>query len=174
MKEEDIPKIAFQMRYGHYEFRVMPFELTSAPAIFMDYMNCIFQPFLDRFVVLFINNILSYSKSEEEHKEKLQTVLDILKEKQLYAKLEKCEFGLKEVKFLGHLINQDGIAVDPNKVEAVMSWEKPWSVSEIRSFLGLVGYYCRFIKGFSPPLTKLTKKETPYVWTSACKESFQQ
>ena len=99
----------------------MPFRLTNAPALFIDYMNRIFRPFLDRFVVVLIVDILIYSKSEEEHEEHLMTVLGILKEKQFYAKLEKCEFWLREVKFLGHVINQDGIAVDPNKVEAVMS-----------------------------------------------------
>ena len=99
----------------------MPFRLTNAPALFIDYMNRIFRPFLDRFVVVLIVDILIYSKSEEEHEEHLMTVLGFLKEKQFYAKLEKCEFWLREVKFLGHVINQDGIAVDPNKVEAVMS-----------------------------------------------------
>ena len=115
----------------------MPFRLTNAPALFIDYMNRIFRPFLDRFVVVLIVDILIYSKSEEEHEEHLMTVLGILKEKQFYAKLEKCEFWLREVKFLGHVINQDGIAVDPNKVEAVMSEERPRLDTKIQSFLGL-------------------------------------
>jgi hypothetical protein len=125
----------------------------------MDYMNRIFHPFLDKFVVVFIDDILIYSKSEEEHKEHLSLVLQVLKEKQLYANLGKCEFWLEEVKFLGHVISKEGIAVDPSKVEAVVAWERPKTATEIRSFVGLAGYYRRFIEGFAKivaPLTNLT------------------
>ncbi|GAU51873.1 hypothetical protein TSUD_416580 [Trifolium subterraneum] len=143
VKTEDIPKTAFRTRYGHYEYTVMPFGVTNAPGVFMEYMNRIFHSFLDKFVVVFIDDILVYSKSEEEHKEHLRIVLQVLKEKKLYAKLSKCEFWLKEVSFLGHVISSGGIAVDPAKVDAVMKWGTPESVSEIRSFLGLAGYYRR-------------------------------
>ncbi|XP_057760408.1 uncharacterized mitochondrial protein AtMg00860-like [Arachis stenosperma] len=142
----------------------------------MDYMNRVFCPFLDKFVVVFIDNILIYSKSKEEHAEHLRTVLRILKENKLYVKLSKCEFWKKEVKFLGHVVSKQGIAVDPSKVEAVMNWGRPTSVTEIRSFLGLAGYYQRLIKGFSQialPLTRLTRKDVPFFWTLECEESFQ-
>ncbi|GAU36214.1 hypothetical protein TSUD_363690 [Trifolium subterraneum] len=140
VKTEDVPKTAFRLRYGHYEYTVMPFGVTNAPGVFME----IFHSFLDKFVVVFIDDILVYSKSEEEHKEHLRIVLQVLKEKKLYAKLSKCEFWLKEVSFLGQVISSGGIAVDPAKVDAVMKWGTPESVSEIRSFLGLAGYYRSF------------------------------
>ena len=176
VRDEDIPKTAFRTRYGHYEYTVMSFGLTNAPAVFMDYMNRIFRPYLDKFVIVFIDDILVYSKTEEEHADHLRTVLQILRDRKLYAKLSKCEFWKSEVKFLGHVVSKQGIAVDPAKVEAVMNWERPTSVTEIRSFLGLAGYYRRFIKGFSQlalPLTKLTRKDTPFIWTPECEESFQ-
>ncbi|CAJ2634448.1 unnamed protein product [Trifolium pratense] len=177
VKTEDIPKTAFRTRYGHYEYSVMPFGVTNAPGVFMEYMNRIFHSFLDRFVVVFIDDILIYSKSEEEHEEHLRIVLQVLKEKKLYAKLSKCEFWMKEVSFLGHIISSGGIAVDPAKVDAVSQWGTPESVSEIRSFLGLAGYYRRFIEGFSKlalPLTKLTRKDQAFVWDGNCEESFQE
>ena len=149
VRDEDIPKTAFRTRYGHYEYTVMSFGLTNAPTVFMDYMNRIFRPYLDKFVIVFIDDILVYSKTEEEHADHLRTVLQILRDRKLYAKLSKCEFWKSEVKFLGHVVSKQGIAVDPAKVEAVMNWERPTSVTEIRSFLGLAGYYRRFIKGFS-------------------------
>ncbi|RDX81025.1 Retrovirus-related Pol polyprotein from transposon 17.6, partial [Mucuna pruriens] len=167
VKEEDIPKTAFRTRYGHYEYLVMPFGVTNAPAIFMDYMNIIFHPYLDKFVVVFIDDILVYSKTREEHEEHLKVVLQVLRDKQLYAKLSKCDFWLEEVSFLGHVISRGGIGVDPSKVEVVLKWETPKSVSEIRSFLGLAGYYRRFIEGFSKialPLTELTRKGVAFVW----------
>nr|GFC03738.1 putative reverse transcriptase domain-containing protein [Tanacetum cinerariifolium] len=117
VREEDIPKTAFRTRYGHFEFIVMPFGLTNAPTIFMDLMNCVCKPYLDKFVLVFINGILIYSKSEEEHEVPLKTILDLLKKEKLYAKFSKCKFWLKEVQFLGHVVNRDGIHVDPSKVE---------------------------------------------------------
>ncbi|XP_057418514.1 uncharacterized mitochondrial protein AtMg00860-like [Lotus japonicus] len=155
----------------------MPFGVTNVPAIFMDYMNRIFNPYLDKFVVVFIDDILIYSRSKQEHEEHLRLVLGILRERQLYAKLSKCEFWLESVKFLGHVVSKAGIAVDPAKVEAVNSWEAPKTVTEVRSFLGLAGYYRRFIEGFSKiamPLTKLTKKDQPYNWTPECEASFKE
>ncbi|XP_057747524.1 uncharacterized protein LOC130966719 [Arachis stenosperma] len=149
VKESDIPKTAFRTRYGHYEYTVMSFGLTNAPVIFMDYMNRIFRPYLDQFVVVFIDDILIYSKIEREHEEHLRTVLQILRTQKLYAKLSKCEFGTEKVAFWEHIISQGGIAVDPSKIEAVVQWEPPTTVTEARSFLGLAGYYRRFIRGFS-------------------------
>jgi len=142
VKDEDMQKTAFRTHYGHYEYSVMPFGVTNAPGVFMEYMNRIFHAYLDRFVVVFIDDILIYSKSEEEHAEHLRIVLQVLKEKKLYAKLSKCEFWLNEVSFLGHIISGSGIVVDPSKVDAVSQWETPKSVTEVRSFLGLAGYYC--------------------------------
>ena len=174
VKEEDISKTAFQTRYGHCEYYVMPFGISNAPGLFMEYMNRIFHPFLDRFGVVFIDDILVYSKLEEEHAEHLRVVLRVLKKKQLCAKLSKCEFWLREVSFHGHMISNSGIA---SKVDAVLQWESPKSVFEIRSFLGLTGYYRRFIEGFSKlalPLTQLTRKGQAYVWDANCEKSFQE
>jgi len=175
VRASDIPKTAFLTRYGSFEFLVMPFGLTNAPAVFMDLMNRIFRPFLDQFVIVFIDDILIFSRSEAEHEEHLRLVLQTLRDHQLYAKFTKCEFWLSEVRFLGHVISGDGIAVDPAKVEAVLDWEQPASVTEIRSFLGLAGYYRKFIQDFSriaTPLTHLTKKGVPYVWSAQCQEAF--
>jgi len=161
VKDEDMQKTAFRTRYRHYEYTVMPFGVTNAPGVFMEYMNRIFHAYFDRFIVVFIDDILIYSKSEEEHAKHLKIVLQGLKEKKLYAKLSKCEFWLNEVSFLGHIIYGNGIVVDSSKVNAVSQWETPKSVTEVRRFLGLAGYYHRFIEGFSKlalPLTQLTCK----------------
>jgi len=175
VKAKDVQKIAFRSRYGHYEYVVMPFGVTNAPAIFMDYMNRIIHHFLDKFVVVFIDDIFIYSRTKEEHGEHLRSALEILREKRLYAKLSKCEFWLEEVNFLGHVISGQGISVDLAKVEAVLKWERPKTVTEIRSFVGLAGYYQRFIKDFSrivTPLTQLTHKNQPFAWTDRCEQSF--
>jgi len=177
VKVGDISKTAFQTRYVHYEYSVMPLGVSNVPGVFMEYMNRIFNPFLDRFVVVLIDDILVYSKLEEEHAEHLRVVLSVLKEMQLCAKLSKCEFWLWEVSFVGHVISKGGIAVDPPKVDAVLQSESPKSVFEIRSFLGLAGYYRRFIEGFSKlalPLTQLTRKGQAYVWDAKCENSFQE
>ena len=131
IKSADVSKTAFRTRYGHYEFLVMPFGVTNAPALFMDYMNRIFQPYLDQFVIIFIDDILIYSKSPQEHAQHLRVVLDVLRDKQLYAKFSKCEFWLSEVAFLGHVISQGGVAVDKSKVEAFQNWARPKNVSEV-------------------------------------------
>ena len=148
MQESDVPKTAFRTRYGHYEFLVLPFGLTNAPAAFMDLMNRVFKPYLDKFVVVFIDDILIYSKSHVEHGEHLRIVLQTLRTHQLYAKLSKCEFWLNSVSFLGHVISKEGVQVDPKKVEAVSNWPRPTNVTEIRCFLGMAGYYRRFVKYF--------------------------
>ena len=159
--EADIPKMAFRTRYGHFEFTVMPFGLTNAPTEFMDLMHKVFQPYLDQFVVVFVDDILIYSKSKEDHEGHLRVVLQTLREHQLYTKFSKCELWLTEVRFLGHVVSASGVSVDPEKVEAVMSWERPKSVFEIHSFLGLAGYYSRFIEDFfqlATPMPRLTRK----------------
>jgi hypothetical protein len=167
----DIPKTAFITRYGLYEYTVMSFWLTNAPAYFMYLMNKVFMEYLDKFVVVFIEDILIYSKTEEEHKEHLRLVLQKLREHQLYAKFSKWDFWLKEVSFLGHIITDGGILVDPAKVDDVLKWEPPRTVKEIRSFLGLAGYYRQFIEGFSKivkHLTILLEKDREFKWTDAC------
>jgi hypothetical protein len=175
IRASDIPKTAFSTRYGLYEFLVMLFGLTNAPAYFMYPMNSVFMPELDKFVVVFIDDILVYSKNEEEHVGHLHVVLQRLREHHLYAKLSKCDFWLKEIKFLGHTISQAGIAVDPDKVQEVMNWKPPTTVRQIRSFLGLPGYYRRFIPDFSrivKPITELLKKEAKFVWGQKCEDAF--
>ncbi|WRX07613.1 Reverse transcriptase domain - like 1 [Theobroma cacao] len=145
IKEQDVPKTAFRTRYGHYEFLVMPFELTNAPAAFMDLMNKVFHPYLDKFFIVFIDDILVYSRDNDEHATHLRIVLQTLQERQLYPKFLKCEFWLQEVVFLGHVVSGAGIYVDPKKIEAILQWEQPKTVTEIRSFLGLTGYYRRIV-----------------------------
>ena len=125
VKKEDIPKIAFRTCYGHYEFLVMPLGVTNAPTVFMDLMNQVFSPFLDKFAVIFVDDILIYFKNEEEHAEHLRIVLQTFRQEKLYAKLSKCEFWLKSVAFLGHIVTGEGISVDPNKVQAVRDWPIP-------------------------------------------------
>ncbi|GJR19062.1 putative reverse transcriptase domain-containing protein [Tanacetum coccineum] len=162
VREEDIPKTAFRTRYGHYEFQVMPFGLTNAPAVFMDLMNRVCKPYLDKFVIVFIDDILIYSKNKREHEEHLKLILELLKKEELYAKFSKCEFWIPKVQFLGHVIDSKGIHVDPAKIESIKDWASPKSPTEIRQFLGLAGYYRRFIEGFSKiakPMTKLTQKK---------------
>ncbi|KAK1670414.1 hypothetical protein QYE76_058573 [Lolium multiflorum] len=177
IREHDIPKTTFITRYGSYEYTVMPFGLTNAPSYFMNMMNKVFMEFLDKFVVVFIDDILVYSKSNEEHAKLLRLILEKLREHQLYAKFSKCEFCLSEVGFLGHVISKEGIVVDTSKVAAVTEWEPPKNVGEIRSLLGLAGYYRRFIENFSKiakPMTELLKKEKKFAWTEACEASFQE
>ncbi|XP_019158422.1 PREDICTED: uncharacterized protein LOC109155144 [Ipomoea nil] len=147
--DKDIHKTAFRTRYGHYEFTVMPFGLTNAPTAFMDLMNRVFKPHLDNFVIVFIDDILVYSRDREEHEGHLRIVFQTLREKQLYAKLSKCEFWKDSVEFLGHVINNNGISVDPDKIRAVKEWVVPTTVAEVRSFLGLARYYRRFVLDFA-------------------------
>jgi hypothetical protein len=172
IRASDIPKTAFSTRYGLYEYLVMSFGLTNAPAYFMYLMNSVFMPELDKFMVVFIDDILVYSKNEEEYAGHLHVVLQRLRENRLYAKLSKCDFWLKEIKFLGHTISKAGIAVDPDKVQEVMNWKPPTTVRQIRSFLGLAGYYRRFIPDFSrivKPMTELLKKGAKFFWVKSAK-----
>ena len=177
IKDANVHKTAFRTRYGHYKFLVMPFGLTNAPAAFMDLMNRVFPPYVDQFVVVFIDDILVYSKYRESHDTQLRVVLEILRKEQLYAKLSKCEFWFTEVSFLGHIVSKEGIQVDPKKIEVVVEWKPPRNVTEVRSFLGLAGYYRRFVKGFSmiaAPMTRLLQKNVKYEWSEKCQGSFQK
>ncbi|GJY07621.1 putative reverse transcriptase domain-containing protein [Tanacetum coccineum] len=176
VREEDIPKTAFRTRYGHYEFQVMPFGLTNAPAVFMDLMNRVCKPYLDKFVIVFIDDILIYSKNKKEHEEHLKAILELLKKEELYAKFSKCEFWIPKVQFLGHVIDSQGIHVDPAKIESIKDWASPKTPTEIRQFLGLAGYYRRFIEGFSKiakPMTKLTQKKVAFEWGDKQEAAFQ-
>ncbi|XP_047173857.1 uncharacterized mitochondrial protein AtMg00860-like [Vigna umbellata] len=155
----------------------MPFGVTNALVIFMDYMNLILRLWLDKFVVVFIDDILIYLRDHEKHVEHLRIVLETLRKHQLFGKLSKCEFWLEEIQFLGHVISAKGIFVDPTKVEAVLKWERPKTMLEIRSFMGLAGYCRRFFEGFSKivgPLTQLPRKEQPFLWTDKCETSFEE
>ena len=177
IKESDIPKIAFRTRYGHYEFRVMSFGLTNASTTFMGLMNKVFREFFDSFMIVFIDDILVYYKTREQHKKHLRKVLTTLRMNKLFAKFCKCEFWAKQVGFLGHVVSHMGITVDPAKIEAVTNWPRPTTVTEVQSFLGLAGYYRRFVQGFSKiatPLTELTKKGKSFTWNDQCDDSFQE
>ncbi|XP_062086135.1 uncharacterized mitochondrial protein AtMg00860-like [Humulus lupulus] len=177
VKEGDIPNIAFYTRYDHYEFLVISVGLTNAPVTFMDLMNKNFKDYLDKFVIVFIIDILIYSRTEEEHEEHLILTLQRLREHQLYAKFKKCEFWITQVEFLGHIVGKDGIKVDLVKIEAVKDWTQPKNASKVRSFLRLAGYYRKFVEGFSKhatPLTELTRKGIKFVWTRGCEQSFQE
>jgi ribonuclease HI len=177
IREQDIPKTAFTTRYGLYEFVVVSFGLTNAPAYFMNLMNKVFMEELDRFVVVFIDDILIHSETTDEHEEHLRIVLERLRQQKLYAKFSKYEFWMEKVAFLGHVLSAEGIAVDPSKVESVTKWEQPLNVTDVRSFLGLVGYYQRFIENFfkiAKPMTELLKNNTKFEWSEACEKSFQE
>jgi hypothetical protein len=161
----DVPNTAFVTRYGQHEFTVMPFELTNAPSYFMNLMNKVFMDELDKFIIIFIDDILVYSRSAKEHGQHLRIVLGKLRDHHLYAKFSKCEFWLQKVSFLGHILTAEGVVVDPEKVTVVTYWKRPTSITEILSFLGLAGYYRRFIEGFSKivrPMTTLLQKDKKF------------
>nr|GEU40175.1 putative reverse transcriptase domain-containing protein [Tanacetum cinerariifolium] len=176
IREEDIPITAFRTRYGHFEFQVMPFGLTNTPTVFMDLMNRVCKPYLDKFMIVFIDGILIYSKNKEDYEKHLKTILELLKNEKLYAKFSKCDFWLKSVQFLGHVIDSNGIYVDPAKVEAIRNWYAPITPTKVRQFLGLAGYYRRFFERFlliSKTLSKLTQKNKKYEWGTEEEEAFQ-
>lgn len=165
------------MRYGHYEFVVLPFRLTNAPATFMCLMNSVFHRYLDKFVLIFIDEILIYSRTKEEHQEHLMIVLQTLREHQLYANFSKCEFFKEKIQYLGHIITKDGIVVDSEKIRTIMQWPVPKDVADIRSFMGLASYYRQFVEGFSRvayPITSFQKKGKTFKWTPECQRSFKQ
>ncbi|GJV96730.1 putative reverse transcriptase domain-containing protein [Tanacetum coccineum] len=169
VREEDIPKTAFRTRYGHYEFQVMPFGLTNAPAVFMDLMNRVCKPYLDKFVIVFIDDILIYSKNKQEHEEHLKLILELLKKEELYAKFSKCEFWIPKVQFLGHVIDSEGIHVDPAKIESIKVFLK---IGHSKS----LNWGGGFIEGFSKiakPMTKLTQKKVKFEWGDKQEAAFQ-
>ena len=148
IKESDIPKTAFRTQFGNYEFVVVPFRLTNVPVVFMSLMNGVFWKYLDGFVQVFLDDILIYSKKEREHEEHLWVLFSCLTDNKLYGKLSKCYFFQKEIHYLGHIISGEGIFVDPKKVKAIMEWPMPKNAHEVRRFMGLAGYYRRFVEGF--------------------------
>ncbi|KAH0661387.1 hypothetical protein KY284_026318 [Solanum tuberosum] len=173
VREDDILKTAFRTWYDHYEFLVMSFGLTNALAMFMDLLNKVFRQYLDIFIIVFIHDILIYSRSEDKHIDYLRIVLQILKDQQLFVKFSICEFWLRSVAFLGHIVSSMGIEVDLKKKDAVKTWTRPLTPLDIRSFLSLAGYYRRFIEGFSfiaSPLTTLTQKKAKFIWIEGCEQ----
>ena len=170
-------KTTFKTRYGCYEFLVMTFGLTNAPTSFMDLMNHVLKPYVDQFVMVFIEDILVYSKDRENHDTHLRVVLETLKKERLYAKLSKCEFWLREVSFLGHIVSGEGLQVDPKKVEVIIELKTPRNVTKVRSFLGLAGYFKRFVKEFSMTgalMTRLLQKNVKFEWSEKCQASFEK
>jgi hypothetical protein len=176
IKEEDISKTACRTRYGHYEFTMVPFGLSNAPAVFMFLMNGVFREYLEKFFIVFLDDILVYSNLEEECEHHFRMVLQVLREHKLYAKLSKCSFYQNIIHYLGHIISEEGIAVDPANIEAIKGWKSPKNVTEVRSFMGLASYYRRFIAGFlriSHPITSLQRKGNKFQWKEECERSFQ-
>jgi hypothetical protein len=174
---DDVHKTAFNTRYGHYEWNVLPFGLTNAPATFQTLMNEIFADFIDVFVIVYLDDILIFSNTIEEHRVHVRQVLERLRKHSLYANREKCEFGRKSIQFLGHIISQDGISMEPSKLNHIRDWPVPKSIEDIRSFLGLTGYYRRFIHKFShiaAPLSNLTRKNARFLWTTTEQKAFDE
>ena len=172
---EDVPKTAFRTRYGHFEFLVLPFGLTNAPGTFMHLMHQAFREHLDDFVLVFLDDILIFSKTLEEHEDHVRKVLDILRREKLYAKESKCEFFRTEVEFLGHMVGRDGVRMMEDKVKAIADWPEPKNVRDVRAFLGTAGYYRKFIKDFSllsSPLSELTKESVKFVWATEQQQAF--
>jgi len=175
--EEDVHKTAFRTRYGHFEFRVLPFGLTNAPATFQGMMNDLFREYLDDFVNVYIDDIVIFSKSRKEHLEHLHKVLEILRRNKLYGKLSKCEFFKRDMEFLGHIVSQEGIKVDPKKTKVVEEWLTPKTIHDVRSFLGMTNYYRKFIQDYAQiigPLTKLLRKDVNWEWKHDQKKAFAQ
>lgn len=174
MKEEDIFKTAFRTYFGHFEYLVMPFGLTNAPATFQSLMNSLFGEYLRKFILVFFDDILIYSQSLEEHLYHLETVLELLQKEHLFAKYNKCAFAVKQIAYLGHIINGEGVSTDPSKIEAVKNWSRPENVTHVRSFLGLTGYYRRYVKGYGlicRPLHDVLKKGA-FLWEDQQEKAF--
>ena len=176
IKKEDIPKTAFRTRYGHFEFLVMPFGLTNAPATFQHLMNSVFQEYLDDFVIVYLDDIMIYSKTYEDHLKHLELVFKKLQENQLYAKLKKCEFAKREVQYLGHTVSEKCIKPNEDKIKTIKNWTTPKNSKEVMSFLGLANFYRKFINDFSKrsvPLTKLIGKNSTFQWSDKEELAFQ-
>jgi hypothetical protein len=169
-------KTAFRTRYGHFEYTVMPFGLTNAPAVFQHMANDIFRDLLDDCLIIYLDDLLVYSKTQEEHDSHVLLVLKRLREHGLYAKLEKCSFGCNQVEFLGYIISSEGISMDPAKVRTVVEWQTPRSVRDVQCFLGFANFYRKFIQDYSKivlPLTQLTRKGQPFIWSEETDMAFE-
>ena len=174
---EDVKKTAFTTRYGMFEWLVVPFGLTNAPSVFMQLMQEVLAPFLDQFVIVYLDDILVYSANLDDHIKHVNQVLQTLRAKQLFAKQSKCSLFQSRIDFLGYVISSQGIAMEQNKVQQILNWPPPATVKQIRQFLGLAGFYRQFINNFSgvaSPLSSLMKTNTPFVWTSECDKAFNQ
>ena len=171
MKEEDIPKTAFTTHQGHYEYVVMPFGLTNAPATFQKLMNSVLADTLRKFTLVFFDDILIYSKNMEDHLKHLRIVFQLLQKHKLFAKLQKCSFAQQQIEYLGHVIKGEGVATDPKKIQAILNWPEPMTATELRSVLGLTGYYRRYIRDYGiicKPLFEALKKDN-FIWTDTQK-----
>lgn len=176
LKEGDEYKTTFQMHHGHFEYRVMPFGLTGAPATFQNFMNKLLAPLLRKCVVVFLDDVLVYSANLDDHVKHLRQVFELLSQQQLYLKQSKCLFAQTQLEFLGHIVSAAGVTTDPKKVEVIQNWPTPTCVKEVRSFLGMAGYYRKFVAHFgiiSKPLTTLLRKDTLFVWTELADQSFK-
>src|SRR3954462_4413005 len=175
--EDDIEKTTFRTHYGHFQYKVMPFGLTNAPTTFQALVQDILCPLLDKCIIVYIDDILVYSKNDTDHQEHLRQVLALLRKHQLYGKTTKCEFFKTTVEYLGHVISVQGITTDPKKVETIKAWPAPTNLKELQSFLGMCNYYRRFVPHYSAvatPLTDLTHKDVPYTWTDRTEKAFQE
>ncbi|XP_078173972.1 putative mitochondrial protein AtMg00860 [Carex rostrata] len=175
MHERDICKTAFHTHEGPYEFKVMPFGLTNALATFQNLMNTIFKPFLRKFILVFFDDILVYSEDQVTHVEHVRKAFEILEQNQLHLKRSKCEFGVSQIEYLGHIISHEGVSIDPGKVKDMREWPVPKDVKSLRGFLGLTGYYKRFIQGYgllSKPLTDLLRKGASK-WPEGAQKAFE-
>ena len=176
IKDEDVPKTAFGTPLGLYQFRVLAFGLTNAPATFQNVMSDVFRQHLGKFVLVYLDDILIFSKSPEEHAEHLKVVLDLLRKHEFYAKMSKCEFNKPELQFLGHIVGRDVIKMDPQKTAVIDQWPVPKDVHQLRSFVGLATYFRRFVQGFSKlvsPMTDLLRGKSPWDWSEKCQQAFQ-
>ncbi|CAI7807806.1 unnamed protein product [Closterium sp. NIES-54] len=177
MADNSIHKTAFRTRYGSYEYLVMPFGLTNAPATFQAEMNHILRPLLDKCVVVYLDDILIYSRDMKQHIKHLRRVFEILRQEKFYVKLSKSEFALKKVQFLGHMVSAQGVHVDPKKIEAVRTWKTPENVKELQQFLGFANYYNQFVPQYAKivtPLTNLLNKNTPFKWEDVHQQAMEQ
>ena len=177
ISEDDRPKTAFRTPFGHFQFKVLIEGLTNAPATFQTVMTSIFAPFIRRFVVVYLDDILIFSKTEAEHQAHVRLVLEILRREKFFASQAKSRFAQTEIQYLGHIVNAQGIRPDPKKVSAVQSWPVPQNLHDIRSFLGLCNYFRKFMDHYSSvawPLTNLTKKSVSWNWTGRCQDAFEK